>query len=136
MNLPLTRARRLERGDLFAAELKADELHGRGLALRAGILPGRIGLATDPRGASIAFYLDEGTVFDPAKPRAAFGALTAVSMPNLHSHFARFASVFEVLSPDPAFLCRVKSLPAAVIHDEDAVDLDLAGRANRQSRRR
>jgi cytochrome c553 len=32
-------------------------------------------------------------------------------VPNSHSHFAGFASVFEVLSLNPWSLCRVKSLP-------------------------
>ena len=38
------------------------------------VSPGRVRLAADPRGASVALYLDEGTVFDAAKPRERTGA--------------------------------------------------------------
>src|SRR6266550_6232991 len=58
------RARFPERRYLRRRERKADELHGRGLAVRVGVFPGRIGLAAD----LLATDFDERAILDAAEP--------------------------------------------------------------------
>src|SRR5947208_15938722 len=58
------RARLLEGRDLRWREREADELDRRGLAVRIGVFPGRIGLAAD----LLATDLDERAILDAAEP--------------------------------------------------------------------
>src|SRR6516164_9635938 len=57
------RPRRLEPRNQVEGESKFEELHRRGLALRAGVFARRIGLATHP----LPVDIDVGVVFDPAE---------------------------------------------------------------------
>src|SRR5260370_27994797 len=66
-----------ERGDLLRRKRKPEELHRGGLALWAGVLTGRVGLATD----ALARDLNEGAVLDPAETRqGGFAALRVVDL--------------------------------------------------------